>query len=715
MSNAVNALSAHLRAMEPEDLAERLAVLPDSWARPRPRTLHQVAVRIAHGDALRAGSCTLAELQVLHAVVQLSGVTPRRLHVVGAPSGTGAERRRLYEYLSVPAELVDPVVDRLVGGLLLWPAADVLFPHPGLPEITALRPWRPDQSGPSGPRERFTARPEPDVQPRTDDQAHASAAVASVAALAKAQQTLEILSGPDPWPVRRDDGVGVDQIKRLARLLHTDVREARFWLHVVHHTGMIAARRGQLLVTGHALAWIRQPPEQRLAGLAAAMWTMAALPICDLASRARPKSLVAPLTYESQVYEAPSMRQTIINTAAGLPEGTGIMPGDATAAAVHFAAPELFRYPSRRDGSDGGLGVAAVTSAVLREAELTATIAEGRLTELGRALLHSAGDPGALAAAAAAVLPIRETCMVLADHRVLVTGMPSEKLSGLLDSLAEPAAHPGQAAPAWTITPQSVRRYFDARPGTAPEVLTARLAAASSVPLPQSVEYLITDTARRHGQVVVTSVGSLLETEDPALADELCAAKALAGLGLRRVAPTMLIAPGDLEEVMKTLRAAGYAPAGGDGGEAVVARHAVQPSYLLRDPAMTVPPQTRGRIGGQPAAVRRDHAAWARALSAAEPELGPLATRIAEAAPHLGRLDAATLAAAIEDGGAVNVEYPDYEGPTTLIIRAPRLEGGTSLVGDVAARRRDVLPLPLAQVLLVLPSGAAGEDKSPDR
>ncbi|MGH4002002.1 MAG: helicase-associated domain-containing protein, partial [Pseudonocardiaceae bacterium] len=68
------------------------------------------------------------------------------------------------------------------------------------------------------------------------------------------------------------------------------------------------------------------------------------------------------------------------------------------------------------------------------------------------------------------------------------------------------------AARTWRFTPASVRAALDAG-RTAQELLT-ELAVISDRPIPQPLEYLITDASRRHGKVRVRGMRSCVIAED---------------------------------------------------------------------------------------------------------------------------------------------------------------------------------------------------------
>jgi hypothetical protein len=126
-------------------------------------------------------------------------------------------------------------------------------------------------------------------------------------------------------------------------------------------------------------------------------------------------------------------------------------------------------------------------------------------------------------------------------------------------------------ASVWRFTEKSVRRALDA--GYTADELLAELTDATERPLPQPLEYLVRDVARRHGEIQVCAVTTCVRVADAALGAELAAQRSLAPLGLRPLADTVLVSDRPVAEVLEALRSAGYAPVQQDAtGATVVTR-----------------------------------------------------------------------------------------------------------------------------------------------
>ncbi|HZA81391.1 MAG TPA: helicase-associated domain-containing protein, partial [Actinomycetes bacterium] len=90
------------------------------------------------------------------------------------------------------------------------------------------------------------------------------------------------------------------------------------------------------------------------------------------------------------------------------------------------------------------------------------------------------------------------------------------------------------------------------------EVL-AFLRRHSSTPLPQALEYLVADAARRHGRLRVGGATTYLRG-DPALVAGAVRSAAGRRLGLRELAPGVAVTARSQPELLAALRKAGEAP-----------------------------------------------------------------------------------------------------------------------------------------------------------
>jgi hypothetical protein len=156
------------------------------------------------------------------------------------------------------------------------------------------------------------------------------------------------------------------------------------------------------------------------------------------------------------------------------------------------------------------------------------------------------------------------------DLTAVISGQPSAAVSLLLNDAAVAETH--GAARTWRFTPASVRAALDA--GWSAEDLLAELAAVTARPVPQPLEYLICDAARRHGQVRVRGMRSCV-IADETLITEMLHTRSLAKLHFSRLASTVLSSPSGVDDVLARLREGGLSPIAEDAQGAVIveARH----------------------------------------------------------------------------------------------------------------------------------------------
>ncbi len=169
--------------------------------------------------------------------------------------------------------------------------------------------------------------------------------------------------------------------------------------------------------------------------------------------------------------------------------------------------------------------------------------------------------------------------LLQADLTAVAPGPLERPLAEMLGVLADVESKGG--ATVYRFTPGSVRRALDA--GRTAADLHAFLAAHSRTPVPQPLAYLIDDVARRHGHLRVGAASAYVRCDDDAVLGEILADKRSAGLGLRRLAPTVLAAQADPAALLEGLRAMGFAPA---------AESAEGDVLITRADARRTPPRT---------------------------------------------------------------------------------------------------------------------------
>jgi hypothetical protein len=188
---------------------------------------------------------------------------------------------------------------------------------------------------------------------------------------------------------------------------------------------------------------------------------------------------------------------------------------------------------------------------------LGVAVTDGQRAQAGlaaEALLAGTG-PAGLAEAAAEALPDGPDRFLLAGDLTVVA--PGGLAPGVETRLAGLADREAAGSGTWRISDASLRRAFD-EGGTAEEVLEF-LRRHSSTPLPQALEYLVADVARRHGRLRVGGATTYLRG-DPAMVAGAVRSAAGRRLGLRELAPGVAVTGHSQRELLAALRKAGEAP-----------------------------------------------------------------------------------------------------------------------------------------------------------
>ncbi|MEU8837883.1 helicase C-terminal domain-containing protein [Streptomyces roseus] len=488
----------------------------------------------------------------------------------------------------------------------------------------------------------------------------ANAAGQALAALATVEELVKSWEHAGP-PVLRAGGLSVRDLKRTAATLDATEPTAAFWVELAYAAGLLAGdgeADERYAPTPAFDDWLELPPAERWSALAEA-WlaaTRTAGLVGDQDAKGRTLSALGPDLDRSA---APEVRRRVLELLAALPEGAS-------------AAPEALL--ARLDWERPVRGTSALRARLARwtltEAEVLGVTGRGALAAHGRALLEHR-DP---APQLAPLFPEPVDHVLLqADLTAVAPGPLRRAVGEVLAVLADVESKGG--ATVYRFTPGSVRRALDS--GRTASDLHAFLAEHSITPVPQPLSYLIDDVARRHGHLRVGAASSYVRCDDDGMLNEIMADRRSAGLGLRRLAPTVLAAQAEPGALLDGLRAMGYAPAAeSQTGDVVVARADAHrtPPRSAPVPVPDGPPVPDTTLLA--AAVRAIRAGDLAATAVRkEPASAPVA------AGELPRTSAAetlaTVQAAAMTGSAVWIGYVNADGAASQRVIAPvRVEGG---------------------------------------
>jgi hypothetical protein len=478
-------------------------------------------------------------------------------------------------------------------------------------DVGPLGPLHPEPPVPDGPRHPMSAV----------DSAGAGQAMLAVR---HTEELLEALAA-EPAPALKAGGLGIRELRRLARAAGVDETAAAALVETAAAAGLLAesepepgARAGagaggvapgaggragaaagragfsvgrsgpppgteaRFLPTPGYDHWRGQPIATRWAQLVRAWLTMPRQP--GLAGRRDERDrLLAVLAPELERVGAPALRSAALGVLADAEPGTAA-GADSVLAVLGWRSPRRFGGPSQlRPGAPGAPVSADAVGSVLVEAALLGVTGMAALTGYGRLLREellaaaardpdedplglTGGPPPASAAVAAldALLPAPVDHVLLqADLTAVLTGPAEPGLAAELSLVAE-----AESTNVYRLTADSLRGALDA--GYSAADLHGLFARRSRTPVPQGLSYLIDDVARRHGGLRVGSAGGYLRSDDEALLVELLADRRLGPLQLRRLAPTVLASPYPSGRLLTALREAGYAPVPEDASGATV-------------------------------------------------------------------------------------------------------------------------------------------------
>lgn len=377
------------------------------------------------------------------------------------------------------------------------------------------------------------------------------AAGAAAEAVRLVEQLLDAW-GDDPPAALRSGGLAVRDLRATAAGLETDEGVAARVVELAAGAGLVAqdAEEAPALVpTGQADDWLDLDPARRWVALAEG-WTRHPGSPAAVGTRDERGTVRAALSPGAARPAEPELRRLVLGLLADAPAGAVADPSWLADAVRHRAprGPAVVALPA--------------LAAVLDEASWLGLLGLGALGAAGRAL--AAGDPGAAADALGAALPPPVDHVLLqADLTAVAPGPLVRAVAHELALLADIDSRGG--ATVFRFSAASVRRALDA--GRDADDVLRRLAEISTTPVPQPLDYLVRDTARRHGRLRVGAASGYLRSDDEAALAELLADPRAGALRLRRLAPTVLVSGLDPTSLLAGLRRLGLAPAaeGPDG------------------------------------------------------------------------------------------------------------------------------------------------------
>jgi len=476
--------------------------------------------------------------------------------VIGVePAGLGPAsmaKLKLSELDDAPAD-AKKVLDRLVWGPPRGSVGDIKNPGPGVAWLLEKKFLVPlDQRTVILPREvgivlrggkihkeRIIKQPVLNGAKRIESQVNL-AAIANVSTVLRWVEELLNFWADEPADALRAGGLGVRDLKIISTHLGVDESCTAFVAELAYLASLISFDADDRILPSNKFdIWLMQTPADRWQMLAS-QWLITSR-VSGLVGRAEAKN-VAALGPELDRVNAARVRALTLEL---LRENQGIAPDWNS-----FKEVLSWRAPVRRNSSLQE----ELAEWTLREAEWLGITGQGALSKFGAHFLN--GDD--LSSINEDLPKTVDHILIQSDNTAIAPGPLEHEISQALAMMAEIESRGG--ATVYRFTESTIRRALDH--GKTGDEIKTFLSKTSKTPMPQPLEYLIADVAKKHGKLRVGNTSSFIRCEDTALISQIMNDKKLEILALRRIAPEVVICDMDATDAMRVLRESGYLPAG---------------------------------------------------------------------------------------------------------------------------------------------------------
>ena len=476
--------------------------------------------------------------------------------VIGTePAGLGPAsmaKLKLSELDDAPAD-AKKVLERLVWGPPRGSVGDIKNPGPGvnwllekkflvpLDQRTVILPREVAIAlrGGKTHKERFIKQPLLSGANRIEQQINL-AAIANVSTVLRWVEELLNFWADEPADALRAGGLGVRDLKIISTHLGVDESCTAFVAELAYLASLISIDADDRILPSNKFdIWLMQTPADRWQMLAS-QWLITSR-VSGLVGRVEAKN-VAALGPELDRVNAARVRALTLEL---LRENQDVAPEWNS-----FKEVLSWRAPVRRNSSLQD----ELAEWTLREAEWLGITGQGALSKYGAQFL--AGDD--LSSINEDLPKTVDHILIQSDNTAIAPGPLEHEISQALAMMAEIESRGG--ATVYRFTESTIRRALDH--GKTGDEIKTFLVKTSKTPMPQPLEYLIADVAKKHGKLRVGNTSSFIRCEDTALISQIMNDKKLEILALRRIAPEVVICDMDATDAMRVLRECGYLPAG---------------------------------------------------------------------------------------------------------------------------------------------------------
>ena len=371
---------------------------------------------------------------------------------------------------------------------------------------------------------------------KRDDRQVNLAAIANISTVLRWVEELLNFWAEEPADALRAGGLGVRDLKIIANHLGVDESCAAFITELAYLTSLISFDADDRIMPSNKFdIWLMQSPADRWQAIAST-WLVTSR-VSGLVGRAEAKN-VAALGPELDRVNASRVRSLVLSI---LSENPSIAPDLAS-----FNALMAWRAPARRTSQED------LSTWTLREAEWLGITGQGAISKYGVGFLG--GED--LNIINEDLPKTVDHILIQSDNTAIAPGPLEHEISQQLAIMAEIESRGG--ATVYRFSEATIRRALDH--GKTGDEIKAFLSKTSKTSMPQPLEYLIADVAKKHGKLRVGNISSFIRCEDTALIAQIMNDKKLDVLSLRRIAPEVIVCDHDATDAMRLLRDCGYIP-----------------------------------------------------------------------------------------------------------------------------------------------------------
>jgi hypothetical protein len=396
-----------------------------------------------------------------------------------------------------------------------------------------------------------------------------NAAIANVTTFLRWVEEVLNFWAQDPPTALRSGGLGVRDLKALALHIGVDESCAAFVAELCYISALLTIDPDdRILPTTNFDIWLTQRPSDKWLTLASA-W-LSTSRVSGLAGNEDSKN-VAPLGPELDRVNAASVRSLVLSLLRDHRDGA-ITPDSMVAIAS-------WHRPSKRIG---GIHPSHILF-TLRESEWLGVTGQGVISDYGLALV----EQSSLEQIDRDLPEDVDHILIQSDNTAIAPGPLAQEIAQEMALLADVESRGG--ATVFRFTDSTIRRALDH--GKMGDEITKFLKATSKTPMPQPLEYLIADVAKKHGKLRVGSTTSFIRCEDQSVIVAILSDKKLDGMRFRRIAAEVLISDLEVDDAVNVLRNAGYLPAVEDSKGILLSG-----TRIMRSQSKARPPRIVGEV-----------------------------------------------------------------------------------------------------------------------